>query len=195
MATTTTIPFTSVRYQRLLECIPKALEKCRQEIDIEHTIRMCYGAGDGNEVLCTMLEGVLDQFQTAVTKDVTQFLEDEKVQEKLFTLEAVMRKVDHDIAIKRKAATDDKKSALLALKSAKLPDDISPQDMVHYESLQRILDEKKRVLEEINSMKREVAQLEADRGRCMNTIGGHVQDMDAIKVELEQSADMCSLVK
>jgi hypothetical protein len=195
MATTAAPSVSSVRYQRLLECIPKALEKCRQDIDIEQTIRMCYGAGDGNEVLCTMLEGALDQFHTAVTMDVTQFLEDEKVHEKLLKLEAVIRKVDHDIAMKEKAAKDDKNSAINALKSAKLPDDVSPQDLLHYESYQRILEEKTRVLEEIESAKREIALLEEDQGYYMDIVNGHVQEMHSVKVGLEQSADLCSLVK
>jgi hypothetical protein len=195
MATTKPPSDTSIRYQRLLECIPKALEKCRQEIDIENTIRMCYGPGDGNEVLCSMLEGVLNQFHTAVTMDVTQFLEDEKVHEKLLKLEAVIRKVDRDISMKRKAATDDKKLTLNALKSAKLPDDVSPQDLLQYESYQRIFEEKQRVQGEIEFLKREIEHLDAEKENFMDVVNGQVQEMHTVKAELEQSADLCSLVK
>jgi hypothetical protein len=192
-ATKTSI--TSVRYQRLLECISKALEKCRHQIDIDQAIQMFYGEGDGNEVFCTMLDGILDQFHTEVIIDMRNFFQKEKIEEELLKLEAIIRKVDYDLASKEEASINDKESAIVALKNAKLPEKMSPQDLIRYQSYQHLMLEKKRIEEEINVAEREISRLASARDEYLEITDGHVQEMQSVKMELEQSADLCSMVK
>ena len=112
----------SIRYQRLLECIPMALDKCHGKIDVEHAIQICYGSssgsgkndstttpsststGDDDDIFCTMLrDNILQQqFHNEVINDVAAFLQKSNVQEKLYRFETIIRKVDADIAVQEK---------------------------------------------------------------------------------------------
>jgi hypothetical protein len=63
--TTQSTKVVSLRYQRLLECLPIALEKCHSKLDVEYAIRLCYGGDtdddDGNDVFCSMLRDNIHQ--------------------------------------------------------------------------------------------------------------------------------------
>jgi Nnf1 len=184
---------TSVRYQRLLEVLDLALTKSRSQFDVEQAVRQCYGDGD-NEVFYTMLEGILDHLHTEVTADMMSFLREKGVEEKLLKLEAVIAKLDRDAAAKKQVAAKDKESAVAALQNAKLPANITPQDLVQYRTYQRMLQEKKLVQDEIDALEKELAELEAVRANSMETADARIGEMQAAKAELEQSADLCSMV-
>lgn len=184
---------TSVRYRRLLECIQLALNKSRSQFDVEEAVRQCYGDGD-NDVFNTMLEGILDHVHTEVTADMMSFLQDRGVEAKLLKLEAVIAKVDRDEAAKQQASVKDKESALAALQSAKLPANVTPQDLVQYRAYQRMLQQKKLVQDEIAALEQEIAELEALETQSLEKADARISEMQAVKTELEHSADLCSMV-
>ena len=184
---------TSVRYRRLLECIQLALNKSRSQFDVEEAVRQCYGDGD-NDVFYTMLEGILDHLHTEVTADMMSFLQNQGVEAKLLKLEAVIAKLDRDAAAEQEASVKDKESAVAALQSTKLPVNVTPQDLVQYRAYQRMLQQKQLVQDEIAALEHEIAELEALKTQRLQTTDARISEMQAVKTELEHSADLCSMV-
>jgi hypothetical protein len=193
--TATTSMTASIRYQRLLECIPMALEKCYTQLNVEDAIRICYGESEGNDIFCTMLRSILQQYHIEVTNDMISFLQQNDVKDKLYKLETIVRKVKYDITQNEKAFMNDKESALAAIQHAKLSTGVSPQDVIQYRSYQQMMLKKKRIQDEINRMEQSIQQLQIEKDRYVQLSNTQVNDMNNIKMELEQSADLCSLLK
>lgn len=189
MAVTTT----SVRYQRLMECLDLALTKSRSQIDIDQAVQLCYGDGN-NELFSNLLESMLDHLHTEVTADTVSFLQKHGVKEKLLKLEAAVAKFDRDAAEKKQAAVKDKESAVAALQNAKLPANVTPQDMVQYQAYQRMLQEKKLLQDEIDAIEQEISELEAAKSESLEAADSRIAEMQVVKAELELSADLCSMV-
>ena len=202
---------TSARYQRLLECIPIALEKCHGKIDVEHAIQICYGSTTGssskndttatnsdNDIFCTMLrDNILQQqFHTEVINDVVEFLQKKNVQEKLYQLETVIRKVDADISVKEKKDRNDKASTIKALQKANKNSAISPEDMVQYQSYQNLLQKKELLQRDIDQLEQTIQSLQHDQlVQQQRDAETNLQNIQAMQIELEQSADLCSMIR
>ena len=200
---------TSVRYQRLLECIPIALEKCHDKIDVEHAIQMCYGSSNNNhdsttnrsdnEIFCTMLrDNILQQqFHTEVINDVVEFLQKQNVQEKLFQLETIIRKVDADISAKEREDRNDKASTMMALQKANSNEaSFSPKDILQYQSYQNLLKKKEMVQLDIEQMENTVQKLQDQLRQQQHSFSEtNTRNVQTIQIELEQSADLCSMIR
>ena len=195
-----------MRYNRLLECIPVALDKCHGNIDVEHAIQICYGSSgpkdsttssSDNDIFCTMLrDNILQQqFHNEVIHDVVAFLQENNVPEKLYQLETVIRKVDSDIAVKEKANQTDKASTMLALQKANSVSKVSPTDMIQYQSYQNMLKKKELLQHDIVQLEETIQSLQDQLRHHRRNADEDIQNVKNIQVELEKSADLCSMLR
>ena len=187
----------SIRYQRLLECVPTALEKCHEKLDVEHAIQLCYGSGSDNDIFCTMLrDNILQQqFHNEVISDVAAFLQEQNVQEKLYKLETVIRKVDSDISEKEKENQNDKASTMLALQKANSHGKVSPADIMQYQSHQHLLKKKELLQHDIVQLEETIQSLQDQLRHHRRNADEDIQNVKNIQVELEKSADLCSMLR
>lgn len=204
----------SVRYQRLLECIPMALDKCHGKIDVEHAIQICYGSScsssnskndsttttisSDNDIFCTMLrDNILQQqFHHEVINDVTAFLQKNNVQEKLYRLETIIRKVDSDIALQEKENQNDKTSTMMALQRVNLIGNVSPTDMIQYQSYHNMLKHKKvRLQQDIVQLEQSIQAMQDQIRQHQHESEQNLQNVKIVHVELEQSADLCAMIR
>jgi hypothetical protein len=201
----------SVRYQRLLECLPIALAKCYAKIDVEHAIQICYGSsnkndimaksstGSDNDIFCTMLrDNILQQqLHIEVSNDVVEFLQNHNVQEKLYQLETIIRKVDSDISAKENEDRKDKASALMALQKANSNGAIvSPKDIVQYQSYKNLVKKKDSLQLDIEQMELKIQKLQNELRQQQRSFSDtNIHAIQAMQIELEQSADLCSMIR
>lgn len=202
---------TSVRYQRLLECIPIALDKCHGKIDVEHAIQICYGSSStttsnkndstastsDNDIFCTMLrDNILQQqFHTEVINDVVTYLQNQNVQEKLYRLETIIKKVDSDISKKENEDRKDKASTLMALQKSKSGGKISPTDILQYQSYQHLLKKKGQIQQDIERLEQTIQSMQDQLRLEHRGSDENIQNLKTMQVELEQSADLCSMIR
>jgi hypothetical protein len=128
------------------------------------------------------------------TNDVTSFLQQQNVQEKLCKLEAIIQKVDSDIRQREISLRKDKASTATAIKRAHLVSGISPQDTIMCQSYQQMIHEKERMEQEILNLKQEVQLLHIQKNSYVEQSDTNIVELNTIKMETEKSADLCSLV-
>jgi SMC interacting uncharacterized protein involved in chromosome segregation len=184
----------SVRYQRLLDVLDKALVESRNQFDVEKAIKDRYGEGDDTTVFRTMLSGVLDSVHREVTADMANQLQESDVGNKLKRVEAVIQQLEEESARKKQADAADKESTLSSLQSAKLPKDLQPDDWIKYRVYQKMTAEKKAMTAELDMVESETAELEASRAKRSTEINTSLGKMQEFHKELEKSADLCSMV-
>jgi len=141
-----------------------------------------------------LLSGVLESVRTEVREEVREFLKASNVEEKLLKLEAVIAKLEGDAAHKKQAAVIDKESAVKALQTAKLPANLQPQDLVNCKAYQRMVQEKDALELQIADLENEIEKLQSIKDERSNETTAKLGDIEIVGKELEQSADMCSLV-
>jgi hypothetical protein len=191
----------SLRFQRLLEVIEKALTQSRKNIDVAKLIQQCYGedasifaAQQGDNVLLSVLEGMLDRVHDSVTEDMLEFLKELQVEAKLIKFEEIATQLEMDEVWQQQQETNDKQSARRALEDAKLPKELKPADIVTYCAYQKILSERDGTLSEIAAIEKEIQQLAAQQADGSTRVESKLETVQAVGKELELSADMCSTV-
>lgn len=185
----------SRRYQKLLDVLDLVFSKSQQKFNVEEAVKVCYGDdGENNKVFQNLLSGVLESVNTEVGEEVREFLKASNVEEKMVKLEAVIAKLEGDAVFKKKAAAIDKKSAVAALRTSKLPDSLQPQDLVNYRAYQRMLQEKNAMESQIADLENEIEQLEKVKNERSTETTAKLGEIHNVGKELEKSADMCSLV-
>ena len=185
---------TSARYQRLVEVLDLALTKGRSQLDVEKTVKECYGDDGDNAVFQSLLEGLLESVHREVTADTLCHFQQKQVETKLRRLDAAIRQLEHERDVQKRQAAREKAAAEKALQKAQLPEGVTAHDWVQYQTYQRLLQEKKLLGEEIAAEEAAVAQLEATQSQQARTASQRVQEMQAVSKELEKSADLCSMV-
>lgn len=190
----------SVRYERLLQVIAKALKQSRSQFDINKAIQECYGEdanifqGDNGSVLQALLESVLDKTNETVQEDMLVAMRENMVESKLLRLEKIIKQLEAQANQKQQAEENDKATAKQALDEAKLPDGLQPSDIITYRAYQKMLEEKEAMMREIEQVERQVEQLEADKELRSSKVHSQLKVVDQAGKELEKSADVCSTI-
>lgn len=191
----------SIRYQRLLSVLEKALQTSRQKFDAEAAIREVYGDDaaifgddDNNGMLRSVLDSMLESVHDKVSTQMKTFLQEKDVEKQLSLLDAIIFKLEQQDADREKAESRDKHSARQALEDAKLPKGLSPIDMINRKACEKLQQEKEDVLAELAAIEEEIEGLEAERQDRTTTMQRTLQTVQAFGKELEKSADKCSMV-
>lgn len=201
----------SIRYQRLLEVMDKAMTFSKSQFDVDKAVKECYGddasifaqsdsnssnkgSGSGDNMLQAVLDDLLSSVQDQVAEQMRQHFKELKVSEKLLKLENIIQKLEQENIQQRQAEDDDKQSARQALEQVRLPKGLSPTDIVNYQAFQTMKKEKDAMLEEIATVEREIEQLNAEKEERSMQMQERLLIMKEAGRELEKSADVCSMV-
>jgi hypothetical protein len=199
----------SIRYQRLLEVMDKAMTFSKSQFDVGKAVKECYGddasifaqsdsnngsSGSGDNMLQAVLDNLLSSVQDQVAEEMRQHFKELNVAEKLLKLEKIIQKLEQEDVQRRQAEDDDKQSARQALEQVRLPKGLSPTDIVNYQAFQTMKKEKDAMVEEIAIVEREIEQLNADKEKRSLQMEERMSVMKEAGRELEKSADVCSMV-
>jgi hypothetical protein len=199
----------SIRYQRLLEVMDKAMTFSKSQFDVDKAVKECYGddasifaqsdsnngsSGSGDNMLQAVLDDLLSSVQDQVAEEMRQHFKELNVAEKLLKLEKIIQKFEQEDIKQRQAEDDDKQSARQALEQVRLPKGLTPTDIVNFQAFQAMKKEKEAMLEEIATVELEIEQLNADKEERSRQMEERMSVMKEAGRELEKSADVCSMV-
>ena len=191
----------SVRFKLLLQIIQKAMTRTRAQLDLGQIAKDCYGDdlaifgnNDDDNALEKLLESMLDRVDEQVLEGMKDWLEKKKVEELLLSVERDIHRQEQEELRKAQAEQDDKESAHRALKDATLPKGITPEDLVNLRAYEKMTSERDAMLQEIQQMETETAEFEAQRAKKSALVDQCLSKAKKLGKELEQSADICSMV-
>jgi len=199
MATTTS----SVRYQRLLSVIEKALSQSKSQLDLEKVIKEIYGDDasifgndddSDNNMLSSVIQSMLERVHDQVQESMTEHLQSQNVCQQLVKLEAILHKLEYEQASQQQADEKDKQSARQALEQSKLPKGIQPLDLVNYKAYQRMQQEREVLLNEITQTEKEIQEIKDRQQEQSQAMESRLTKIQQVGQELEKSADVCSMV-
>lgn len=189
----------SVRYEKLLKVLNTALVESRRKFNTEEAIEECYGddasmfdddAGGGQSVLATAIDAMVDQVNENVKSNIVAYLEQEEIQEKLASVEAIINRLDANDEAQRQADEEDRQSARNALASVRLPKDVLPNDLIRYRSYKLMEKEREALLEEIAKVEEETKGLNERIAGHEDVVSRGVQSMQATEQQIQQSTQI-----
>ena len=189
----------SVRYEKLLKVLNTALVESRRKFNTEEAIEECYGddasmfddgAGGGQSVLATAIDAMVDQVNENVKSNIVAYLEQEEIQEKLASVEAIINRLDANDEAQRQADEEDRQSARNALASVRLPKDVLPSDLIRYQSYKLMEKEREALLEEIAKVEEETKGLNERIAGHEDVVSRGVQSMQATEQQIQQSTQI-----
>lgn len=189
----------SVRYEKLLKVLNTALVESRRKFNTEEAIEECYGddasmfddgAGGGQSVLATAIDAMVDQVNENVKSNIVAYLEQEEIQEKLASVEAIINRLDANDEAQRQADEEDRQSARSALASVRLPKDVLPSDLIRYQSYKLMEKEREALLEEIAKVEEETKGLNERIAGHEDVVSRGVQSMQATEQQIQQSTQI-----
>jgi hypothetical protein len=194
----------SIRYQRLLEVMDKAMACSKSQFDVDKAVNDCYGddasifakgdANGGDNMLQAVLDNLLSSVQDQVTEEMRQHFQELKVEGKLLKLEKIIQKLEQEEIQKRQAEEENKQSAEQVLDDLRLFKGISPTDIVNYQDFQKMKEERDAMVEEIASVEREIEQLNAQKEERSQQMKARFSCTKEASRELEKSADVGSMI-
>jgi hypothetical protein len=188
----------SERYQALLQVMDKALVESKRKFDTNKAIKDCYGEDasifGGEEMLAKVVDGMVDRVNYKAKDDMQVTLEKENVKQTLIVAEQLMakfQKIEQDAKV---ADEKDRQSALDALNHCKLPEGVSPQDVVSYRAYQIMQQEKETLVAELAKVQGETKEMEELLAQSTSVVKGRIKHIESTGKELERAADLCSMV-
>jgi len=163
-------------------------------------------SSSSKNVLQSLLESTLERVHERVMDDAVRFLVDNNVEERLVRLEATISALDRRDAGATAEEERDKESARRAVQEAKTlcggagaADSTSvvvvdPADMVTYRAYRTMLAERDAVLKQISDVENECRDLEEEKRELSSEVGADLAKVETAGRQLEQSADLCSMV-
>jgi len=151
------------RYQCLLQVVEKTLTKSKSEIDTKKLLENVYEDDVkifGEETLQTLLDSVLQGVNMSVAQEMREFFHDHKVPSKLEKIDEVIQYLNQVDDVKKRAQEQDKLTAHRALQQAKLPENMTPQDLVKIQKYQLLEKQKEELEGKIQLMEKENEQLQ-----------------------------------
>lgn len=175
---------TSARYNQLLNAIDKALSESRNAFSTGDAIEECYGedasmfqdGGDGtkphtNNVLASAIDAMVDRVEEKLRGEILEFLERERVQERLARVESIIDELDKSDQEQKQADADDRQSVRDALNNVLLPKDVFPAGIIRYQAY-------KLMEKELHSLKVEIANVENETQHIDDRIRKHEGQVD-----------------
>ena len=187
----------SMRYQQLLHVIDKALQESRKSFDTSATIQECYGDDAsifGVATLSTLLDSLVDRVNDKAKQDLLVELEKYGVKSKLEHVEDLIRELERLETERQEAESTDRQSATTALEKAKLPEGISPADIVSHRASVIMKKERDGLIEEIRKVEGEIKLMEQQIAQAEEKVNRGIANVEATGAKLERTADACSFV-
>ena len=191
------LPQVGVRFQKLQELIRKALANSRKAIDCQKVIAECYDksiGADQTAKLAEILDTVLQQVQEKTEEEMTEYFERENIPTMLENVERAARELEEQEREKLRQDRLDAESARKAIQSARLPNDVTPQDVMAFQSYQKMLQEKAELERAIAQVQEETAALKEQQETLAQSAKENIQQVVEVKNQLDRSADACSMV-
>lgn len=192
-----TIPTESIRYQKLLQVIDKALQESRKSFDTEAAIQECYGDDAsifGAATLAQLLDSLVDRVNDKAKQDIVDTMEKEQVESKLLHVERIMKKLEKMRDDKQAAESMDIQSASNALEKARLPEGIRPADIVSHRAYTIMKKERDGLAEEIASIEEETKLMREQIAQAESKVKQGLQNVEETGDKLGRTADACSFV-
>jgi regulator of replication initiation timing len=193
----TPLPEVGVRYQQLEELVRKALTNSRRAIDCKQAIVECYDKTIGEDQttkLVEILDTVLQQVQEKTEEEMMLYFEKENIRDTLERVERIARKLEQEEREKIRRDRLDAQSAKEAIESARLPTDVTTQDVMAFQTFQKMLEEKAALESAIAEVQQETSALKGQHENCTQNIKENIQQVVGVKDQLDRSADACSMV-
>ena len=196
----------SSRYCNLLRLIEKTLANSKSTIDLETTIKECYGDdvsifGDddgSNAVLQNLLSSMLDRVNYSVLNEMKeQVLEENNVGPKLQKLELIVSNIERERTRKDEADEKAKQSARQALEQVEtfIPKNMKPEDLFRMEQYRHLQGERDNVLQQITEIEQDIQQLERQTETHSSNLTTQLETMeDTRKKALQPAVDAFSMI-
>lgn len=187
----------SIRYQKLLAVIDKALQNSRDSFDTTAAITECYGDDAsifGAATLEKLLESLVERVNDSAHVHVLEKLQQLQVEEKLIQVEEIIQALDQAAREKRKLEEHDRTSATNALQKAKLPEGIRPEDVVSHRAFQILKQEESALDAELAKLQEETKLMEEQIAQAQAQVKQSLGKVEETGAKLEQTADSCSFV-
>jgi len=173
----------------------------RKQFNTEEAIQECYGedasmfAGgeggeDGNNVLASAIDAMVDRINDKVKNKMVAFLEQEQVAEQLNRVEAIVKTLDDEDEEQKQMEAEDRQSAREALEVVKLPKNISPEDVIRYESYKLMEKERDALLDEIAKVEQATKRLNERIEDHETSVNQGVTSLQEVEAKLQESASL-----
>lgn len=187
----------SIRFQKLLQVIDKALSESRKSFDTAAAIQECFGDDAsifGATTLAKLLDSLVERVNDAAKQRILQTLEKEGVEAKLKHVEDVICAIEKVREQQNQSETLDRQSATNAMKKAKLPDGMHPDDIVSHRAYTIMKEERDGLAQEIAAMEEESKLMQQQIEEAERKIKQGLEKVEETGAKLEQTADACSFV-
>lgn len=187
----------SIRYQKLQSVIDKALSEARKSFDTSQAIDECYGddaAIFGKSTLTTLLDSLVDRINTDAKEESLKYMQEQGVEEKLKHVESIIATLENLQQRKEQAEAKDVQAATDALTKAKLPKNMSPDDIVSHQAFLIMEKERNALQEEIAAIQAETKLMEEQINKAQANIQQGLSKVEETGEKLGQTADACSFV-
>jgi hypothetical protein len=188
----------SVRYQRLLLVLNKALARSKSQLDLRQIVQECYGDDasifQDDALLESLLDNMLDKAHKRVVDQMSELLQQRGIEQKLVRLEKVVTQLEQQAIQERRLQESAKAATRQACQDALLPSGLSPTDMLSYQSHQMLLQEEAELQRQIAQEEQAIEELETSKQQLSTHVQTRVRELQETGRELERSADMCSML-
>lgn len=187
----------SVRYNKLLAVIDKALQQSRNSFDFSSAITECYGDDAkifGAATLAKLLESLVERVNDSAKSEILDTLKKEGVEAKLLHVEQLIQTLEQEAHEFREMEKKDKSSATDALEKAKLPQGLSPEDIVKHRAFQIMKQERDGLDAELVSLQEETKRMEQQIAQAESSVQTKLAQVEDTGAKLERTADACSFV-
>lgn len=192
-------PCPSRRYNRLVECLEHSLAASKRQFDTEEAIREVYGedaklfddgSSENNNFLASAIDAMVDQVNNRVMKEMLEFFEKEKMKEHLDKIESIEIELDKEDEDAKRREAEDRQSARDALEAVRLPPDVTPEDVIRYQSYQLMLKEKQSLLEALAKVESDTKELDDRILLCGGEVEKGEKSLQKVAQDLKETAAM-----
>jgi DNA repair exonuclease SbcCD ATPase subunit len=192
----------SVRYQRLMEALSKAMEDAKAALDLRSVIQDCYGddgasifhAADDEALLRGLFLNMLDKAHRTALERMKSYMADKNLDKALAEMEAVIALLERQEADAKAREAAAKARARRAAQAAALPPGVSHSSLVRYYSYQGLLQDARELERQIRESEQEVQDLEAKNKGMKARVQARIDELHRSGRDLERSADMCTMI-
>ena len=190
----------AARYEILQKLLDKALIRSRQSIDVSSTVTDIYAEdatmfqGEDENMLSSIFETMLDKVNARVKEEMIQVLKEEDVENRLSKLEAIVQRLAHEEREQREAEQFDSDSARKAFEEVKLPQDVTPRDLLSYHAYVVMQEERNSLRHQLEVVEGVIKGLRENQEHTNAEAEANVRSVQKAAKELERSADVCSMV-
>lgn len=174
-----------------------ALQESRKSFDTSESIQICYGQDAsifGVATLSKLLDSLVDRVNDKAKQDVLEQLEKDGVKAKLERVEDIIREFERQDNERQESESMDRQSATMALEKAKLPNGISPADIVSHRACTIMKKERDGLLEEISKVEEETRLMEQQIAQAEEKVKQGIAHVEETGAKLERTADACSFL-